>query len=207
MAGVASLFTREFFEAARARLKPGGLLCQWAHTYDISPQDLRSIVADVRDRCFRRARSGWSAEAILLLIGARDGEILPRLADVEPASRERPRPPRRWSTSASPRERRRSRCCRSLPAVRASWSGTAPARLIQTDDRTALEYSAPRGIYGRSREDNARGASAALAADQPPAVRDAFDRGDRRRPGRPAGLMDLEGAGLRARPTTRSGRR
>ena len=44
MAGVAALFTREFFEAARARLKPDGLLCQWAHTYDISPDDLQSIV-------------------------------------------------------------------------------------------------------------------------------------------------------------------
>ena len=36
MAGIASLFTREFFEGARARLAPGGVLCQWAHTYDIS---------------------------------------------------------------------------------------------------------------------------------------------------------------------------
>ena len=35
MAGVAALFTREFFEAARARLKPGGVLCQWAHTYEM----------------------------------------------------------------------------------------------------------------------------------------------------------------------------
>ena len=45
MAGIASLFTREFFTAARARLAPGGVLCQWAHTYDISAEDLRSIVA------------------------------------------------------------------------------------------------------------------------------------------------------------------
>src|SRR5206468_4353936 len=44
LAGVAALFTREFFEAARAHLKPDGLLCQWAHTYDISDRDLRSIV-------------------------------------------------------------------------------------------------------------------------------------------------------------------
>ena len=36
MAGIASLFTREFFAMARARLQPGGVLCQWAHTYDIS---------------------------------------------------------------------------------------------------------------------------------------------------------------------------
>src|SRR4029077_7831812 len=41
MSGVAALFTREFFEAARSRLKPDGVLCQWAHTYDISPQDLQ----------------------------------------------------------------------------------------------------------------------------------------------------------------------
>jgi tetratricopeptide (TPR) repeat protein len=46
---------------------------------------------------------------------------------------------------------------------------------VQTDDRTALEYSAPRGIYGRSREDNGA-AIQALAAEPPPVVRDLFDR-------------------------------
>ncbi len=45
MAGIAALFTQEFFEAAKARLTPGGVLCQWAHTYDISGDDLKSIVA------------------------------------------------------------------------------------------------------------------------------------------------------------------
>ena len=58
--------------------------------------------------------------------------------------------------------------------------------LIQTDDRTALEYSAPRGIYGRSREDNGA-AIRGLSADQPPAVRDAFAARDRRATGPPAG--------------------
>ena len=36
MAGVAALFTREFLQAARSRLAPGGILCQWAHTYNIT---------------------------------------------------------------------------------------------------------------------------------------------------------------------------
>src|SRR5262249_50805088 len=45
MAGVASLFTKEFFRAARGRLAPGGIICQWAHTYDLSAADLRSIAA------------------------------------------------------------------------------------------------------------------------------------------------------------------
>jgi len=38
------------------------------------------------------------------------------------------------------------------PADIVRFGGAAP---IQDDDRTALEYSAPRGIYGRSRDDNA----------------------------------------------------
>ena len=45
IAGVASLFTREFFESARDRLAPGGIICQWANAYNISEPDLKSIVA------------------------------------------------------------------------------------------------------------------------------------------------------------------
>lgn len=45
IAGVAALFTREFFEGARDRLAPGGLICQWTNAYNISEADLRSIVA------------------------------------------------------------------------------------------------------------------------------------------------------------------
>ena len=78
MSGVAALFTREFFEAARARLEPDGLLCQWAHTYDISPQDLQSIVAHVRvgvpagdDVAGRRGRSAARSDAAGGSIAAR----------------------------------------------------------------------------------------------------------------------------------------
>ena len=45
IAGVSSLFTREFFESARERLAPGGIMCQWANAYNISEPDLKSIVA------------------------------------------------------------------------------------------------------------------------------------------------------------------
>ena len=45
VAGVAALFSREFFEAVRARLEPGGIVCQWANAYNISDADLRAIVA------------------------------------------------------------------------------------------------------------------------------------------------------------------
>ena len=33
MAGLAGLFTRDFFEMAKQRLKPNGIFAQWFHTY------------------------------------------------------------------------------------------------------------------------------------------------------------------------------
>ncbi len=45
IAGVAALFTREFFEAVRGHLTPGGIICQWVHVYDMSQEDLRSVLA------------------------------------------------------------------------------------------------------------------------------------------------------------------
>jgi spermidine synthase len=173
MAGVASLFTREFFEAARARLKPDGLLCQWAHSYDISQQDLQSIVGTFAS-VFPQGTLWMVGGGDLLLIGAKDGEILPRLTNVERASR-------------------KGRVASTLVdvgiaentvsfALLSQFAGGPPelerygaGGLIQTDDRTKLEYSAPRGIYGRSREDNAA-TLRALATMQPPAVREAFAR-------------------------------
>ena len=188
MAGVASLFTQQFFEAARARLKPDGLLCQWAHTYDMSRQDLQSIVRTF-GTVFPQGTLWMVGGGDLLLIGARDGEILPRLAAVEQGSRK--------GTAAS-----------TLVDVGIA-EGTAPFALlsqfaggpremerysddalVQTDDRTALEYSAPRSIYGRSRDDNAA-TIRALAAERPAVVRDAFARAtDADWTSR--GLMDLQ---------------
>src|SRR4029453_11410116 len=69
MAGIASLFTREFFEAARARLGPGGVLCQWAHTYDISRRDLQSIVATFLS-VFPEGTLWMVGDADVLLIGS-----------------------------------------------------------------------------------------------------------------------------------------
>ena len=69
MAGVSTLFTREFFLAARSRLEPGGILCQWAHTYNISDEDLRSIVATFLS-AFPDGSAWLVGEGDLLLIGA-----------------------------------------------------------------------------------------------------------------------------------------
>jgi spermidine synthase len=171
MAGVASLFTREFFEAARARLKPDGLLCQWAHTYDISPGDLQSIVRTFGS-VFPQGTLWMVGGGDLLLIGARDGHILPRLTMVEASIRIGATTPTLTDVGIAAGTASFAMLSQFAggPAELARYGAGA---LIQTDDRTALEYSAPRGIYGRSREDNAS-AIRGLGSDQPPAIRDAF---------------------------------
>ncbi len=81
MSGVAALFTREFFEAARSRLNPDGLICQWAHTYDISPEDLQSIVGTFAS-VFPEGTMWLVGEGDLLLIGAAGGSITSRLDQI-----------------------------------------------------------------------------------------------------------------------------
>lgn len=42
--GAANLFTREFFQTSKARLKPGGLFCQWIQLYELQPEHFQTIL-------------------------------------------------------------------------------------------------------------------------------------------------------------------
>lgn len=44
-AGVASLFTREYYEAIARRLAPGGLFLQWVQAYEVDARTIRAIYA------------------------------------------------------------------------------------------------------------------------------------------------------------------
>ncbi|RPJ62867.1 MAG: hypothetical protein EHM24_25345, partial [Acidobacteria bacterium] len=80
MSGMAGLFTREFFETVQRRLRPGGLFCQWAHAYDMSDADLRSIVATFVG-VFPHATLWLSGESDVLLVGG-DHSLEDRLASL-----------------------------------------------------------------------------------------------------------------------------
>jgi spermidine synthase len=173
MAGVSALFTREFFEAARARLEPGGLLCQWAHTYDISPDDLKSIVRTFA-AVFPQGTMWLVGEGDLLLIGARDGALDARLAALAAECREGATPSVLSTVNVDPAHAPFSLLSLYAGGPRdlVRYADDAP---VQTDDGMALEYSAPQGIYGRSTSDNAADLRR-LATDLPGAVREALDR-------------------------------
>ena len=50
VAGVGSLFTKEFYEVARSRLRPGGVMGQWWHTHALHPDQMKLIVATLPQR-------------------------------------------------------------------------------------------------------------------------------------------------------------
>ncbi|MGH9385835.1 MAG: fused MFS/spermidine synthase [Vicinamibacterales bacterium] len=168
IAGVAALFTREFFLAARERLAPGGIMCQWANAYNISDRDLRSIVATFRS---------VFPDGTIWLVG-RDDVLL--VASTEPLES-------RLSTVANNWNRSRVAADLAQVAVRdpfsiwslfiggpnemARYAGNAP---VLTDDRMTLEFSAPRELHQRPSGDNTAALSALIdTGSEPPTIRDA----------------------------------
>jgi spermidine synthase len=149
MAGIASLFTQEFFQAARDRLGPGGILCQWAHTYDISTRDLQSIVATFVS-VFPDGTLWLVGDGDVLLIGS-NAPLEPRLAEVT-NTWQRPG----VAESLESVDARQPSHLLSLFIAHgkqlAEWAGDAP---VQSDNRAALEFSGPQNIFGQSSADNA----------------------------------------------------
>ena len=166
IAGVASLFTREFFSAARDRLAPGGIICQWAHTYNISDRDLRSIVATFMS-VFPNGTAWMIGEDDILLVAAA-APLDERLANVATG----------WH---------RPGVAEDLAGVGARepfalWSlfVGGPAELSRytqqaaafTDDRSALEFSAPRELHTSAAGENAAALTALLEPQGgPPIIR------------------------------------
>jgi spermidine synthase len=168
MAGIASLFTREFFEAARERLAPDGVLCQWAHTYDISTADLQSIVATFTS-VFPDASLWLVGDGDVMLIGS-NTPVANRLAGLAETWQR----PGVSEDLASVGAREPFHILSMLIAVGdrlKGWAGQAP---IQTDNRAKLEFSGPQSLFGAGQEDNAALLRELARAGRPPAVEEAI---------------------------------
>jgi spermidine synthase len=67
-AGVASLFTREYYEAAASRLREGGIFVQWIQGYEVDGQTMRTLYATLA-AVFPFVET-WEAEASDVLLVA-----------------------------------------------------------------------------------------------------------------------------------------
>jgi spermidine synthase len=164
MAGIASLFTREFFFSARNRLAPGGVLCQWAHTYDISSADLKSIVATFLS-VFPDGSLWLIGDADVLLVGSTE-PLDARIAGIGRAM-QRPGVAADLATVGVTGPFALVSMFVAQGDALKAWANGAP---LQTDDRSRLEFSGPRSIFGAARDDNAADLRALAATSSKPAA-------------------------------------
>ena len=146
MAGIASLFTREFFEAARARLEAGRRAlpvgAHLRHQHARPAVDCRHVPVGVsRRHAVAGRRRRRAAGRIERAARAATGEHR-RPRGSGPAS------PRIWPSSARSSRFMCCRCSSRTARQLAEWAAGAP---VQSDNRAALEFSGPQSIFGRYR--------------------------------------------------------
>ncbi len=164
IAGVAALFTREFFLAARERLRPGGIMSQWANAYNIS------------DRiCARSSRTFRSVfpDGTIWLVG-RDDVLL--VGGREPIDDRLARIAESWKRSHAAADLAKVAVLDPFsiwtlfvggPREMERYSQGAP---LLDDDRMTLEFSAPRELHQRRSGENTTALVALTDADGGPVV-------------------------------------
>ena len=141
--GVANLFTQEFFEMGRSRLKEDGVFVQWLQIYQLSTESLRSVLATFRSvfphvLVFRVAGAAKGKD--LILVGSRQPLMLSRI-------------PEHMQDERVAKELARINI--NTPDDLATWyicdeTQLAPAiagAVINTDDNMRVETRAPREAF------------------------------------------------------------
>jgi spermidine synthase len=144
IAGIATLFTDEYYKAVREHLAPGGIFVQWIQGYSLEPIDFRMILATLVPH-FPDVTLWHSAGPDFLLLAR---------TDTKPLDFDRSRA--LWNESRLHEDFSSLRLARpeSWPvyfSLNDSEVRTlALGSLHNTDDRTLLEYRAPRAMIGES---------------------------------------------------------
>jgi spermidine synthase len=160
--GLASLFTTEMFQAARARLRPDGIMVQWLQGYTLDGEDLRMIVRTFAS-VFPGATLWASTRDDFLLVGRTD-----------PGAVDLPTIKARFERNAdAARDLRRAnvkvwtQVMGSLILGAADFRRLAGEGPLNTDDRLTLEFSAPRALYHDTIDLNWQLIAAARRAELP----------------------------------------
>lgn len=141
------LYTAEFYQSARRRLKPGGLFCQWLALYQLGPEQFE-LIADTFSSAFPQVSLWWGQldgnHPIVGLVGSEEplaiehAQLEGRL-DVVPGA------------GADPDLRMPS----DVPALYLGGWVRDPSRKLNSDEHPWLEFTAPlshrdgRTLHGR----------------------------------------------------------
>ncbi|RLB63468.1 MAG: spermidine synthase [Deltaproteobacteria bacterium] len=146
-AGIASLFTREFYQAAHQRLEPGGMFVQWVQAYEIDSESVRTVYATLAS-VFPYVESWRTKVSDLVLIG-RDADEPIDFAQLTERVAEQPYAEAlmaAWRVHRAEGVLARFIARPSLARAIAERQG---ATGVNTDDRNLLEFAIARAL-GRS---------------------------------------------------------
>ncbi len=142
MAGLGYLFTQEFYQLAKRRLAPGGIMCQWLQLYRMFPRDVKLMLKTFHEEF--PSVSVWSSiPGDLLLLGS-----------MEPHQIEYAELARRMSAPAIRDGLSRVKIDRPSVLLQMFRLGgrevdtvTADITWLHQDDQPWLEFSAPKALY------------------------------------------------------------
>jgi spermidine synthase len=142
-AGISSLFTSEFYRAARSRLAPGGIFLQWLQSYEVAPETVRTVYATLRVS-FPQIESWFSRVGDLILVATAE----PIRYDVSSLAARLAREPFRsamedaWATAGVEGFLSHYVARSAFAAERIAGTGSA----INTDDRNVVEFAFARSL-------------------------------------------------------------
>lgn len=142
--GVATLFTREYFESLRAHLKPGGVCSAWVQAYSTTTADFKSVIATFRS-VFPHVtlwRSTRNTDYIMI------GTVEPRFPDRQLLAARFAKAGVKLDMQEIGIEDPQDLLAHFICTPKTVERFVAGAPLL-TDDNLSLEYSAPRNLYTR----------------------------------------------------------
>lgn len=187
IAGMADLFTKDFYETAASKLRPGGIFCQWVQCYQTSPATLRTIFRTLRTRFPHGQLFFVDSSADLIILASVDREVILDPASIEAA----------FTHEAIARDLARVGVGSAADLFRyyrgrlervAAAAGEGP---INTDDNGWLEHRAPLDLLSGEGSEGHLAWSHEVAADLAASLRSA-------EPARAATLLEEAAARARA---------
>jgi len=141
LAGVASVFSREFYQLAASRLKPGGLMTQWFHIYEMDDQTLFLVLRTFAS-VFPRMEIWDLGDNDIILLGSQQAwdtgpEIYRKVFALT-----QPRADLASIGLMTPE----TVLARQFASRRTAFAIAGPGPL-HTDDHPVLDYEAPKAFY------------------------------------------------------------
>ena len=141
-AGIASLFTHEFYVTARNRLRPRGIFAQWVQSYAVHPETVRTIYATLTG-VFPHVHTWWMTGGDMMLIASAE-PLLIDAADLR--ARLQSEPYRSAAMNVWRVDSAEGFLGRLFANEDFARLAAKQAEAINTDDRTVIEFGFARSI-------------------------------------------------------------